>query len=243
MLGRRASRSARRFERQLLSQRSWHAACVKIAVNVPLGATVHGVENTAGGFVSTPFLFDIDSADLPPIPGLSLLPEYVTAEDEAALTAAIDRQEWDTSWERRRQHFGYSYGRGQIPVRPIPAWGIELARRMQRDGITDRLFDQMLINEYLPGQGITLHRDYEPFDRTVVSLSLLSACVMDFRRVKDGERRASLLEPRSLLVLSDVARYDWEHGIARRKSDRWHGKAVLRNRRLSVTFRLSKRPS
>jgi alkylated DNA repair dioxygenase AlkB len=100
-----------------------------------------------------------------------------------------------------------------------------------------RPFDQMLVNEYLPGQGISLHRDYEPFDRTVVSISLLSACVMDFRRVADGRRESLLLEPRSLLVLSDEARYEWEHGIAPRKKDRWRGGPVPRSRRVSVTFR------
>jgi alkylated DNA repair dioxygenase AlkB len=112
---------------------------------------------------------------------------------------------------------------------------------MASEGISERLFDQMLINEYLPGQGIALHRDYEPFDRTVVSLSLLSACVMDFRHLKDGRRASLFLEPRSLLMLSDEARYDWQHGIARRKTDRWQGQAIRRSRRLSITFRLAKR--
>jgi hypothetical protein len=34
-----------------------------------------------------------------------------------------------------------------------------------------------------------------------------------------------------------VAQYDWEHGIAPRKKDVWHGLRVDRRRRLSVTFR------
>ena len=42
-----------------------------------------------------------------------------------------------------------------------------------------------LVNEYLPGQGIALHLDYQPFDRTVASLSLLSPCVMEFRHAQD----------------------------------------------------------
>jgi alkylated DNA repair dioxygenase AlkB len=98
-------------------------------------------------------------------------------------------------------------------------------------------FDQMLVNEYLPGQGISLHRDYEPFGRTVVSLSLLSPCVMDFRHPASGRKGRLLLQRRSLLVLSDDARYVWEHGIAARKKDAWHGLSVGRGRRLSVTFR------
>jgi len=95
----------------------------------------------------------------------------------------------------------------------------------------------MLVNEYFPGQGIAMHRDYEPFDRTVVSLSLLSLCVMDFRHISSGRQERLLLEPRSLLILTDEARYDWEHGIASRKKDTWHGLPIERGRRLSITFR------
>jgi alkylated DNA repair dioxygenase AlkB len=63
---------------------------------------------------------------------------------------------------------------------------------------------------------------------------------MDFCRPSDDRREVLLLSPRSLLVLSDEARYQWQHGIARRKSDRWHGQRIERGRRLSVTFRLRK---
>jgi hypothetical protein len=45
-----------------------------------------------------------------------------------------------------------------------------------------------------------------------------------------------------LLVLSDKARYEWQHGIARRKKDRWNGQIISRQRRLSVTFRRLKSP-
>lgn len=190
--------------------------------------------------VSVGSLFDFGPLEVPAIPGLSLRRDYVSESVQRELVSQIDGLPWDTTWDRRRQLYGYAYGRGQPTPPAIPAWGVELAERMFADQISDRRFDQMLINEYLPGQGITLHRDYEPFDRTVVSLSLLSPCVMDFRRVADGRRESMLLEPRSLLILCDEARYQWEHGIARRKTDRWEGLAIQRSRRLSVTFRLSK---
>ncbi len=177
---------------------------------------------------------------MPAIPGLSYLPDYISEREEAELTAAIDAEPWDSTWKRRRQLYGWSYGRGEGEPRPIPAWGAALAERMHGDGISDRQFDQMLVNEYLPGQGISLHRDYDPFDRTVVSLSLLSPCVMDFRHAKDGRQESMLLEPRSLLVLSDEARFEWQHGIAARKKDRRQGAVIPRSRRLSVTFRLRK---
>lgn len=186
----------------------------------------------------TLFPLKVNAGDVPDIPGLRYLPNYITTAEEAKLVAAIDRESWDTTWDRRRQPYGATYGSGDQAPPPIPPWGQRVAERMHRDGMCDRPFDQMLINEYLPGQGIALHCDYSPFDRTVVSVSLLSPCVMDFRHPESERKESLLLEPRSLLILSDEARYQWQHGIARRKTDRWQGQVIPRARRLSVTFRL-----
>ncbi len=176
-----------------------------------------------------------DAADVPAVPGLRYLPGYVTEADERALVEAIDGMPWNTEWKRRRQPYGAGYG-GSGDSAPVPDWGLRLADRVLADRVTDVAFDQMLVNEYAPGRGIASHRDYAPFGRTVVSLSLLSPCVMDFRHAATG-RKESLLEPRSLLVLSDEARFDWEHGIAPRKRDVWQGLRWDRGRRVSVTFR------
>src|SRR5437868_3722412 len=131
------------------------------------------------------FPISVSAADIPAIPGLSYLSEYLSTSEEQRLVEAIDAQPWDTSWQRRRQPYGSNYG-SQEPARPIPAWGRQFAERLLSDKVTAEPFDQMLVNEYAPGQGIALHRDYEPFGRTVCSLSLLSPCVMDFRQVESG---------------------------------------------------------
>lgn len=186
--------------------------------------------------METLFPLTVTEPDVPPVPGLRYLPEYVTPADERALVEAIDAGRWNTDWKRRRQPYGGGYGNAD-EAPPIPDWGRRLADRLYADGVTDTPFDQMLVNEYLPGQGISPHRDYAPYGRTVVSLSLLSPCVMDFRHPPTGRKESLLLGRRSLLVLSDEARYDWEHGIAPRKRDAWHGLPVARGRRLSVTFR------
>src|SRR4051812_4023715 len=111
-------------------------------------------------------LFPIE-AELPEIPGLSYRPEYVTESEETELAHQIDLQPWNTSWERRRQPYGTTYGQTDEIERPIPDWDLKLALRMHREGISERPFDQMLVNEYFPGQGIALHFDRKPFDRTV----------------------------------------------------------------------------
>src|SRR5947199_8850880 len=111
----------------------------------------------------------------PDILGLSYHPDYIDAKQESELIAAIDREPWDTTWKRRRQPYGQAYGKHDENRRAIPPWAVFLVDRLYDEGISNRPFDQMLVNEYFAGQGISLHRDYEPFDRTVVSLSLLSA--------------------------------------------------------------------
>lgn len=191
--------------------------------------------------MNTLFYPAVDPADVPSVPGLRYLPGYVTEAEERALVAAIDGMPWNAEWKRRRQPYGAGYG-ASGDSGPIPEWGIPLAGRMLADGVTGRPFDQMMVNEYTPGQGISAHRDYAPFGRTVVSLSLLSTCVMDFKHVSSGRRESLLLEPRSLLVLSDAARFDWEHGIAARKGDVWQGVRWDRGRRVSVTFRFRDYP-
>ena len=183
---------------------------------------------------------DLELSTHPEIPGLTYLREYITEAEETRLVKAIDAEPWDETWDRRRQPYGVTYGPKKGERRPIPPWGMTLVDRFHAEGISDRRFDQMLVNEYEPGQGISLHRDYDPFDRTVVSLSLLSSCVMDFRHAKNRRRETILLEPRSLLILSDEARYGWEHGIARRKRDRWEDRLIPRIRRMSATFRALK---
>ena len=155
--------------------------------------------------METLFPLEVTAADVPEIPGLRYMPAYVNAARERALVRAIDHLPWNTEWRRRRQPYGAGYGTADA-VPPLPAWGRRLADRMFQDGVTQEPFDQMLINEYLPGQGIAPHRDYAPFGRTVVSLSLLSPCVMDFRHRASGQREQLLLLPRSLLILSDEVR-------------------------------------
>jgi alkylated DNA repair dioxygenase AlkB len=186
--------------------------------------------------MATLFPITVDDADVPTIPGLRYLREYISSAEERQLVAAIDREPWNTKWQRRRQPYGGGYGTND-DAPPIPDWGRHLAERMLADGLTPTPFDHLLVNEYVPGQGIASHRDYAPYGRTVASLSLLAPCVMDFRERSSGRKEHLLLEPRSVLVLSDQARYHWEHGIAPRKRDVWHGIPFERSRRLSVTFR------
>ncbi len=172
------------------------------------------------------------------IPGLIYISNYISLEYQEKLLKLIDAQEWNLDLKRRTQHYGYKYDYtarsldSSYYLGEIPYWIDELCSKLHGDGIFIAKPDQVIINEYIPGQGIASHIDCVPcFADTICSLSLASGCVMD---LSWGDiKRCINLEPRSLLILKGDARYTWKHGIAARKSDN----GVKRQRRISLTFR------
>ncbi len=97
-------------------------------------------------------------------------------------------------------------------------------------------FNQIIVNEYQPGQGIGPHIDCIPcFAETIAVVSLGSGAEMEFSR--SSEKLLFYLEPGSLLKLSGPVRYEWRHRIRPRKSDRFQSQKIVRGRRVSLTFR------
>lgn len=184
----------------------------------------------------------VDSTKL--ILGLTYIPEYINAFRENELISIIDNQPWITDLKRRVQHYGYRYDykarnvTSELKLGELPNWLSDYCKELHSKSIFPRVPNQVIINEYQPGQGISSHIDCVPcFDKTIASLSLGSPCVMDFINTKTQEKVAVLLEPRSLMLLSGEARYNWQHGIMGRKTDIYNGKKFARSRRLSLTFR------
>ena len=98
--------------------------------------------------------------------------------------------------------------------------------------------DQVIVNEYQPGQGIVSHTDCIPcFGNTISILSLGSECVMDFTHSQTQEKAQILLQTGSLLILKGAARYNWQHGIVACQQDNYKGQEFIRTRRVSMTFR------
>lgn len=178
------------------------------------------------------------------ISGLKYVPEFISKEEEKELLQAINGESWLTDIKRRVQHYGWKYDYKARSIDysmflgELPVWTKSLANKLFEFGHLERVPDQLIINEYQPGQGIANHVDCEPcFGNTIISLSLGSACVMDFINVKAKEKIEVILEPRSLVVISDEARYRWTHGIASRKIDYFNSVKVGRKLRISMTFR------
>jgi alkylated DNA repair dioxygenase AlkB len=171
------------------------------------------------------------------IPGLSYLSEFITTSEERVLSSHIEEGIWSHEFARRRQHYGMDYSKPNAGKRePLPPWIEMIARRIVAEGLFKRMPAHALVNEYLPGQGISAHKDYEPFEE-VVSLSLASGCLMEFVELRTQTRQELWLEPRSLLVLVGEARHGWTHAIRPRLNDVLDGVKIPRHRRLSLTFR------
>jgi alkylated DNA repair dioxygenase AlkB len=173
------------------------------------------------------------------VPGLRYVPSYLDSATQDGLLAAVDAGQWRDLGSRRVQIYGYSYdfGKGGASrVDDLPVWALELAVRLERDGLMPDVADQLIVTEYATGQGVRPHVDAPLFTDTIVSISLGSSCIMEFT-TETGAREEQFLEPMSALVIAGEARSGWKHAIPAREQDAWGGCVRPRARRVSLTFR------
>jgi len=190
-------------------------------------------------------LFDFkDDQPALQIPGLAYKPDFITLDEHDELISIVNQQPWLSDLKRRVQHYGYKYDYkargidGSMFLGPLPDWLAFLSQRLYQEGVFDTQPDQVIINEYQPGQGISAHIDCVPcFGETIASLSLGSQCIMQLSTPQTGEKVDQVLGIGSLITLSGDARFQWTHAIPARKSDVINGVKVPRGRRLSMTFR------
>lgn len=180
----------------------------------------------------------------PLIEGLAYQTNYLTTHQHDWLLATLNGQEWRPDLKRRTQHYGwvYDYKRRTVTrdmyLGPLPEFLDRLATKLVVDGWMTVKPDQVIVNEYAPGQGIGLHVDCEPcFGEQVVSLSLESNCVMNFEEVEGEGKHQVYLMRRSILRIEGAARHRWRHGIAAVKTEQFNEHTIKRQRRVSVTFR------
>lgn len=175
------------------------------------------------------------------IPGLILYRELLTPDEQAKTLAEIDARPWRDDLKRKVQHYGYRYDYKARAVDPsmrvgeLPPFAVAIARRMLDLGLISQLPDQLIVNEYLPGQGISAHVDCEPcFKDGIVTISLGSEYEMDFiHKANPSDIRSARLELGSAVIMTGKSRYEWMHRIKARRSEAWGS----RGRRVSLTFR------
>ena len=193
--------------------------------------------------ISNPISYEL--LQIAEISGLFIFPNYINAAEEQQLLNMVDAGTWSYAGiknsSRRVQHFGWVYNYKSRNIKPsdyigpLPEWAELLAQRLYRERLMPFVADQLIINEYTSGQGISPHTDSpESFRDTIVSISLIESWTMQFSRRLKGQAHPVLMPARSALVLSGESRSAWLHEIRKRKRDE---SGQIRNRRVSLTFR------
>lgn len=184
--------------------------------------------------------------------GLIYIPNFISAEESLKLIDYIENQPWSLELNRRVQHYGYRYdyktrnldvASGVLEIeQPFIGLLDTLTYELNELGLKSRP-NQIIVNEYEIGQGITWHIDSEKsFDDNIFIISLLSDCLMKLEHKKTKEQLDVYLKENSLLCLTKESRYDWKHTIPSTKSFIFNGKKSFRARRLSLTCRYIKNP-
>ncbi|XP_028177874.1 alpha-ketoglutarate-dependent dioxygenase alkB homolog 6 [Ostrinia furnacalis] len=196
-------------------------------------------------------------------PSAFYVSEFVSAAEESGILSNIysaPKPKWTQLSNRRLQNWGgIPHAKGMI-AETIPPWlDTYLERIHSLDVMDGKRPNHVLVNEYLPGQGIMPHLDGSLFYPTITTISLGSHIVLKFLEPGDDENDVSmthafslLLEPRSLLILQDELFSHYLHCIEELTEDNLDdtianlnmcsnnyttGSTIPRDTRISLTIR------
>ncbi|XP_023935683.2 alpha-ketoglutarate-dependent dioxygenase alkB homolog 6 [Bicyclus anynana] len=139
--------------------------------------------------------------------------DFITEEDEKYIISniyAAPKPKWTQLSNRRLQNWGgLPHNRGMI-AEEIPNWLQKYLNNINSLNVMDgKKPNHVLVNEYLPGQGILPHLDGSLFYPTITTISVASHTILKFLEPSSSDDAVLkpvfkfLLEPRSLLVLKD----------------------------------------
>ena len=173
-------------------------------------------------------------------PGFKYFPDFISKIEENEIIQQIADIELNTfifqgfEAKRKTASFGYDWnfenrklskGKDVPPaLRPL------IQKAAQYLLVNPEDFAEVLLTEYPAESVINWHRDAPPFG-LIVGISLLSDCTFRFRphdKLKQGRNSIISLpvERRSLYVITDEARSDWQHSIL-----------PVKRKRVSITLR------
>ncbi len=173
--------------------------------------------------------------------GLTLIENYINEEEEINLIDFINNQSWNTTLKRLTQHYGYNYNYKSSKtnyIGELPNVYQKCISKLLNDKYISERPDQIIINRYLPGEGISAHIDKPTiFKNKIYSLSLGSGCTMIFENKDNNEIKNIYIPPKTLLIMEDDSRYKYTHSIKSIKSDIVNNNKIKRKTRYSITFR------
>lgn len=132
---------------------------------------------------------------------------------------------------------GYNYGAelNKITVEPIPPILTNFINDFLKARGLAIPYNSIIVNRYIGDQGITQHIDKDIFGDHVLCFILGDGATIEFQR--DKELFQIYLKGGDVYLMTDESRWEWSHGIKKRKNDVVDGIKVPRGTRYSITCR------
>ncbi|KAG1683251.1 Alpha-ketoglutarate-dependent dioxygenase alkB 6 [Nymphon striatum] len=156
------------------------------------------------------------------------IPDFISEEEESFLIQHIlnsPKTKWNYLGARRLQMWGgRPHPKGMIQE-DLPQWIDPYCDRICKTGVFEgKSPNHILINEYLPGQGIMPHEDGPLYNPTITTINVGSHTLLNFFKPVDHQLTdenafetrcigSLLLERRSLLILQEDLYNEYLHGI------------------------------
>ena len=154
------------------------------------------------------------------IPGLYYIRNFLDTSEMNFLNNKIKSIKFEpitTALNSRRvAHFGYyySYDRSGLKVAPpLPEYMRTLITQSKlKQIILPQEFDQLIINEYKPGQRISAHTDHtKQFGPIIACISLGQSVPITF--TLGSIKKTFNIESGSLYIMTKESRYKWLHSL------------------------------
>ncbi|XP_014272536.1 alpha-ketoglutarate-dependent dioxygenase alkB homolog 6 [Halyomorpha halys] len=165
-------------------------------------------------------------------PTIYYIPDFINEPEENWILDKVytaPKPKWTQLLNRRLQNWGGLPIPNGMIVEPIPSWLKTFMDKVSdlkvfNDGILRA--NHVLINEYLPGQGIMPHVDGPLFYPTIATISCSSHTVLEFEKnfapdeeKADDSKISVFLQRRSLVIVKDTMYTDYKHTIRELKED------------------------
>lgn len=173
------------------------------------------------------------------IKGLWYIPNYLSQNEIKNIKQHINNTNFvpitQSENSRKVAHFGYKYaynGSGLELTDSIPECfnnliNVERLKKTTCLDIFSESFNQLIINEYKPGQKIAYHTDHiKQFGNIIVCITIGESVPIYFKN--DQEIKKVNIEEGSMYIMTGESRYNWKHSLNN------NGK----KNRYSLTFRI-----